>query len=276
MRLLFVLFTAVICSLQVQAQTILAGEHGPDDYYVDIDPDTTMFTTSYPFSTYPIDINGDNIIDVAIEGISGIAPGTSASWWQVTCYYDNQVAFAYTDSCSLQSSIAYAFELGEPINSQAIWNDNYLYLAWYFSFSNPSTICTGNNFFGPDPLYIGVKVFRETDVQYGWIQVADVDPWDITIQAYACNDYAVGLYNELKSDWYTIYPNPVHNQLVIHISDVWFKSSFRIFNIFGEKVLGENLTTRETVLDVSALQNGVYFIRLQRGNLFSIRKIIKY
>ena len=36
MRLLFVLFTAVMCSLQVQAQTILAGEHGQDPLYIGV------------------------------------------------------------------------------------------------------------------------------------------------------------------------------------------------------------------------------------------------
>lgn len=67
---------------------------------------------------------------------------------------------------------------------------------------------------------------------------------------------------------FSIYPNPTTDILYINSH---LKGEIELFNIAGNKVLEQNKNNPQTVLDISSLPSGVYFLHL--GN--RIQKIIK-
>ena len=72
-----------------------------------------------------------------------------------------------------------------------------------------------------------------------------------------------------KSKITRIYPNPAHNNIHIEIEGSQYADKVEILNIDGKLV--KQLTINNNLLDISDLQNGVYFIKF--GN--SIQKFIK-
>ena len=69
--------------------------------------------------------------------------------------------------------------------------------------------------------------------------------------------------NELAAASYEIYPNPVKNTLTIK-GDMM--NQVMIYNSVGQLVRTINCDTDNLVVDVNALQNGVYFISIMNNN----------
>jgi len=59
------------------------------------------------------------------------------------------------------------------------------------------------------------------------------------------------------------YPNPVKN--VLNIKNATPINSIAIYNTLGQQVLSTEVNTTETNLDLSALNNGIYFVKVQAG-----------
>ncbi len=68
-----------------------------------------------------------------------------------------------------------------------------------------------------------------------------------------------------------IYPNPVDNELVVRSSAFGDKSEIIIYNLFGENLFSQKpkAKSQQQVIDVSALQQGIYFleVRAEKGIL---------
>lgn len=85
-----------------------------------------------------------------------------------------------------------------------------------------------------------------------------------------CNGNSINEINN-QQESISFYPNPVNNLLTI---DLLSRDNLEveILNLLGESILKvKNLNK----IDVSALKNGVYFLKLFKGNNFYIRKFIK-
>lgn len=70
-----------------------------------------------------------------------------------------------------------------------------------------------------------------------------------------------------------IYPNPVDNILIIKTSAILTEKIATVFDITGKKVYNQMLMTNN--LDVSSLQSGVYFLRIESEGKSIKRKFIK-
>jgi hypothetical protein len=67
---------------------------------------------------------------------------------------------------------------------------------------------------------------------------------------------------ELKENHsYVIYPNPAANEF--NIDGLTKDSQYEIVTINGRKVLSGSISPTENKIDVTGLQDGVYFIRLE-------------
>jgi hypothetical protein len=72
-----------------------------------------------------------------------------------------------------------------------------------------------------------------------------------------------------------IYPNPVKNDLLVRSTDSeTHQLNYTIYDVFGRTIKSEKLVT-PAVVDVSELENGIYFIQLQEGDSNSTLKFIK-
>lgn len=74
---------------------------------------------------------------------------------------------------------------------------------------------------------------------------------------------------EIAKGSYSIYPNPSSNLLTVKSDEIL--ESIRIMNYLGM----EMLKTNETVIDISNLAAGFYFIEIKAGNKQAVDKIVK-
>ncbi len=85
---------------------------------------------------------------------------------------------------------------------------------------------------------------------------------------------ALGL-EVFDADEITLYPNPVHTNLVMERVSVLEDVTMELYDITGKIILNKTSSESKIVLDVSALSNGVYFIKARSNNKYSITKIVK-
>ncbi|MFL5762656.1 MAG: SBBP repeat-containing protein [Bacteroidia bacterium] len=71
-----------------------------------------------------------------------------------------------------------------------------------------------------------------------------------------------------------IFPNPAKNIVTVSVKEAG-RCDLLILNIVGERVLGSEITSERTEIDLSDFSPGVYFFELNSRNGRSVKKIIK-
>ena len=80
---------------------------------------------------------------------------------------------------------------------------------------------------------------------------------------------------ELNALDFSIYPNPANSKINILLQqDDWQNTEASILDISGRMVSTINLQAILTIVDISQLKSGVYFIRISNGNKSGVRKVI--
>ena len=72
-----------------------------------------------------------------------------------------------------------------------------------------------------------------------------------------------------------IYPNPVRNILTVETLQSEENSTLSVFNVSGQQLLKQQVTSAKTQLDMSGFAKGVYTIRLMTNDKVEVRKIVK-
>jgi hypothetical protein len=75
------------------------------------------------------------------------------------------------------------------------------------------------------------------------------------------------------SDHFSIYPNPANDRLIIETQQTG-EITLSIFNINGQELIKQQVRDNKTIVDISHLSRGVYFVKLVNDDVI-IRKIIK-
>ena len=78
----------------------------------------------------------------------------------------------------------------------------------------------------------------------------------------------------LELSVFKFYPNPTENVWNIKSSD-YVLSSVKVYDISGKKVISLKPNSKETVIDASSLNIGLYFVRLESGSGHKTIKLIK-
>ncbi len=73
---------------------------------------------------------------------------------------------------------------------------------------------------------------------------------------------------------FIIYPNPANKVINIKIKNEFNGSKITLYNILGETVLEDEMTTNQLQININDLKSGVYFIAIQNNNSQSTQKII--
>jgi hypothetical protein len=71
-----------------------------------------------------------------------------------------------------------------------------------------------------------------------------------------------------------LYPNPANTIVNLKLPYL-IEGSVEIFNVLGENVLSEILSSINTQIDVSELKSGIYLARIQTENQTTIKKLVK-
>lgn len=74
-----------------------------------------------------------------------------------------------------------------------------------------------------------------------------------------------------------LYPNPASAQITIEFPQTYTtkNTSLTIFNINGQALLSRQITESQTVVDVSGLSQGVYFVRVSNDRTVQVGKFVK-
>ena len=102
------------------------------------------------------------------------------------------------------------------------------------------------------------------------------DPWPTEFASSGMDLDAVGVVHDLAhfdvpentADVVALYPNPVKDRLTIKVENF---QSVEVFNVVGQQVL----TSTEAIVDMSGLQQGIYFIRVAADGKDVVKRIVK-
>jgi hypothetical protein len=276
-QLLTLLFLANtgICN----AQFIIAGQHSANDYYYDINPDTTLVAihNTNPWPSYKFDINGDGFLDFDITSINsgGLGGGGSASTISQGISNYITAAFGEADSCiSFSNNLQYIarmvrpFTLNDTIGPGSNWDSTWTIAYSNFVMGNYS--CSSNLFTNaPSPQYIGIRMINANDTAYGWIKISNANAGGLTIEEYAGNIAAVGIEQNQKSKL-NVYPNPSTGSFNFILSSVG-PADLIIYNLTGEKIIEQSFSNYQTINLPAA---GVYFYELKSAEIIRKGKLI--
>ena len=91
------------------------------------------------------------------------------------------------------------------------------------------------------------------------------DPVPVTLICNNINDIALSLF--------TIVPNPAQNEITISAAISF--NTVEVINFLGQTVISQINNAQTVKLDISNLNNGVYFVRLVSENGTSVKKFVK-
>jgi hypothetical protein len=91
----------------------------------------------------------------------------------------------------------------------------------------------------------------------------------------SCIEVITLTINEIESNLIQVYPNPVENLVTIDFGDLLVKS-IEIVSIRGQLIEKKKVNDHELiVVDLKIYDKGIYFIKVQVGNQFLIKKVVK-
>jgi hypothetical protein len=147
----------------------------------------------------------------------------------------------------------------------------------YWSFNEPSIYIINDNspnaIIGYDPNTIVWSTNNTFSTLFYWIITTSGCSYTDTVRI--TFSQCLNKTNTLKnSNNFKIYPNPAHNNLVLTINKEQLVDKIEILDITGKAtnlVFHHEKNSKTLTIDVSKLENGVYFVKI--GN--SIQKFIK-
>ncbi|WP_178983907.1 T9SS type A sorting domain-containing protein [Winogradskyella helgolandensis] len=103
----------------------------------------------------------------------------------------------------------------------------------------------------------------------------DDDTNDNTIPDYLESSVALSL-NEFNVTRFNMFPNPAKENVTIQLASSNFETgNVNIFNIQGKAILKPvNFEGNSSILDISSLESGLYFVELTIGNTSTVQKLI--
>jgi hypothetical protein len=94
----------------------------------------------------------------------------------------------------------------------------------------------------------------------------------LTVMRY--DSVSVGI-NELQKSKFSLCPNPATDKITIETIGETQDLYFEIVNIEGHQIMTNQITQPKTMIDISELPSGVYFVRLTNERTVEIGKFIK-
>ncbi|HEX9979115.1 MAG TPA: T9SS type A sorting domain-containing protein [Flavobacterium sp.] len=117
-------------------------------------------------------------------------------------------------------------------------------------------------------LVVGNSFSNEASIYFDYNFPVETVPAVTTVQALGVQDFNF-------ADYFTLYPNPAANSLNIASADGISVKTINIYNILGQVVLAIPDAQAVSVIDVSDLKNGQYFIKITSDKGTSAAKFIK-
>ncbi|WP_417871212.1 FG-GAP-like repeat-containing protein [Winogradskyella sp.] len=202
------------------------------------------------------DLNNDGFIDLYYSGVRYYNQGNSNNWVKI-----NTVGMAHvTPNYSNRNGIGARVELVTPSGTQirdVRSGEGFEFMSslnTHFGLGTETSI-TEIRVYWPSGV---VDVFENPSINSTHVLVEGTAPLSISDETFAD---------------ISIYPNPVDDVLKIKTSEILTEKIATIFDVTGKRVFNQMITNNE--LDVSKLQGGVYFLRIESNGRSLKRKFIK-
>lgn len=166
---------------------------------------------------------------------------------------------------------------GDLIGTWALWGSSY-----------PEPLIGDDsdpNFMGLGDKYIGVKFHLGPNIHYGWVLVSFDNNKTLTIKEYAyedtpemailAGDKGPNAVQSLNSEQISVYPNPSSNFISIQNADrnIEFIS---FYSVEGKLILKQTIHSTMDKIDITALNNGIYYMVFESDNIpVGMQKIVK-
>jgi photosystem II stability/assembly factor-like uncharacterized protein len=85
----------------------------------------------------------------------------------------------------------------------------------------------------------------------------------------------IGREEITQSDNWSIFPNPASDNITVETSETFQKSIVSVFNMNGQQLIHQPVTSPQTEFDISMLTKGVYVIKLSNEDGNVVRKFVK-
>jgi len=120
------------------------------------------------------------------------------------------------------------------------------------------------------PQYLLLNVAIEPIISPSFIQSAmEID----YVRVYQESPLAISEQTVLST--IVVYPNPARTHLTIQLSETFLGANAILYSLLGQELNSYHLNLQENTIDVSNLQNGIYFFRIESETETKIVQIIK-
>lgn len=107
---------------------------------------------------------------------------------------------------------------------------------------------------------------------YNW----DNNAWEESLKIMYGAGGATGLSHVNQNAEIKLYPNPATTELTIQTPTASTETAVTILDLQGKVVLSQTIQSLQSQIDLTTLNQGVYFVRLQSAGSTSTQKLIKY
>ncbi len=92
----------------------------------------------------------------------------------------------------------------------------------------------------------------------------------------ACvNITSVGIDENTFANNVSIYPNPTKGLFTVQLGDIKQQTTVIVYSIVGQKVVYKIPQTNIVTIDLSNHEDGIYFVKIQNGDIVIIKRVVK-
>jgi hypothetical protein len=273
------------------SQYALAGSLG--GIYKDISPDTLISPTLYTwpqFRLFNIDLNQDGTEDIEIKAnrepthlagnftvlVSSLNSSTDLLFGSIDSTFHT-----YPAGCSQSSWWQIRTILGIKQIGDTIKNDIYVQSGYLgYSYSGGAGPCSWDAYspqwVGIGDVFIGVRFQTGSNTSYGWIKVNTSNYYEVEIKEFSLGAPSFADISSVEFNHsFEVYPNPTRDIMNITISDLNFeKSELEIMDLTGKVLIHEFTTASQWKLNINAIPDGIYLIRVKTKDVFLTKKVL--
>jgi len=239
--------------------------------------------------SYRTEINGDwTVVEEDIPVANGSYTWIPEEASSVSRVQLKETAYPEVIDASDNNFIVFRLDLTSPLGGESLaWNDEYE-ITWDSEIASTVKIE-----FSSDNMETWSSVTNSTPAgngSYTWTipQVASnqcyiklsvpglPDYYSVNPMPFTVSEF-VGTPDPREENLnFTFYPNPVENSFSIEIEQEFIASLFlEIYNMNGKLILSQSMDSSQPMINVSDLENGLYFIKLSSSTISSFKKFLK-
>lgn len=106
------------------------------------------------------------------------------------------------------------------------------------------------------------------------IQRKDDGTYEVKSPTFRTANFATAATNEYTIKGFKVYPNPVIGEEITISTTSTSQKKVTLFNVLGKKIYSKIFTKNSTAIDISAMQKGIYIVRIIEGEKIMTQKLV--